>query len=114
MITGWIIAAFSLIGAAQSLAAPFTEITSIFRSQALRFAVESVSATVVVTSIVVGGMNRWSALQTIWVMSSAGALCSFFGVMLIWWRLRATMGPMAAHRVTTIASARALADHVAS
>jgi O-antigen/teichoic acid export membrane protein len=106
MITGWIIAAFALIGAAQSLAAPFTEITSIFRSQALRFAIESVSATVVVTAIVAGGMNRWSALQTIWVMSSAGALSSFLGVMLIWWRLRAMMGRRAAHRATTIASVR--------
>jgi O-antigen/teichoic acid export membrane protein len=105
VITGQIIAAFALLGAAHSLAAPFTEITSIFRSQALRFAIEFVSATVVITAIGLGGFNHWSPLKTIWIMSSAGAASSFVGLALVWARLRAMLGRNASHGATADASA---------
>ncbi len=87
--TGEIIAAFALLGAAQSLAAPFAEITSIFRSQALRFFIEIVPATLVITSIFVGGLSEWRPLNTIWLMSIAGAGSSLFGLSLLWRRLPA-------------------------
>lgn len=89
VVTGEVIAAFALLGAAHTLAAPFNEITSIFRSQALRFSIEFVSVALVVGSIGLGGLNHWGPLKTIWVMSSAGAASSLFGLMLIWSRLRA-------------------------
>jgi O-antigen/teichoic acid export membrane protein len=88
-VTGQVIAAFALLGAAHTLAAPFNEITSIFRSQALRFSIEFVSAALVVTAIGLGGLNHWGPLKTIWVMSAAGAASSFFGLMVIWSQLRA-------------------------
>jgi O-antigen/teichoic acid export membrane protein len=87
--TGEIIAAFALLGAAQSLAAPFTEITSIFRSQALRFFIEIVPATLVITSIFVGGLSEWGPLNTIWLMSIAGAGSTLLGLSLLWRRLPA-------------------------
>ena len=87
--TGEIIAAFALLGAAQSLAAPFTEITSIFRSQALRFFIEIVPATLVITSIFVGGLSEWDPLNTIWLMSIAGAGSTLLGLSLLWRRLPA-------------------------
>jgi O-antigen/teichoic acid export membrane protein len=92
VVTGQVIAAFALLGAAHTLAAPFNEITSIFRSQALRFSIEFLSAALVVASIGLGGLNHWDPLKTIWVMSSAGAASSFFGLILIWSRLRAMIG----------------------
>jgi O-antigen/teichoic acid export membrane protein len=87
--TGEIIAAFALLSAAQSLAAPFTEITSIFRSQALRFFIEIVPATLVITSIFVGGLSEWGPLNTIWLMSIAGAGSTLLGLSLLWRRLPA-------------------------
>jgi hypothetical protein len=88
-LTGQVIAAFALIGAAHSLAAPFSEVTSIFRSQALRFMIEFVPATLVVTSICLGGMNHWPPLNTIWLMSAAGAGGSLLGLTLLLSRLPA-------------------------
>jgi O-antigen/teichoic acid export membrane protein len=89
--TGQIVAAFALLGAAQSLAAPFTEITSIFSSQALRLVIEAMTAIVVVASIVLGAQNAWGALPTIWVMSAAGAASSMLGLLavLLWLRRKA-------------------------
>jgi O-antigen/teichoic acid export membrane protein len=88
-LTGQVIAAFALIGAAHSLAAPFSEVTSIFRSQALRFIIEFVPATLVVTFICLGGMNHWPPLNTIWLMSAAGAGGSVLGLTLLLSRLPA-------------------------
>lgn len=88
-LTGQVISAFALIGAAHSLAAPFSEVTSIFRSQALRFMIEFVPATLVVTSIFLGGMNHWPPLNTIWLMSGAGAGGSLLGLTLLLSRLPA-------------------------
>ena len=64
-ITGQIIAAFALLGAAHSLAAPFNEMTSIFRSQSLRFAIEFVSASLVIAAIGLGAWKHWEPLTTI-------------------------------------------------
>ena len=88
-ITGQFVAAFALIGAAQSLSAPFAETTSIFRSQALRFGIEFVPAALVVTSIFFGGLSYWPPLHTIWLMSISGAGASLVGLALLWRRLPA-------------------------
>ena len=95
-LTGQVIAAFALIGAAHSLAAPFSEVTSIFRSQALRFMIEFVPATLVITSICLGGMNDWPPLNTIWFMSAAGAGGSLLGLTLLLSRLPAMINRSAA------------------
>jgi O-antigen/teichoic acid export membrane protein len=87
--TGQIIAAFALIGAAQSLAVPFMEVTSIFRSQALRFVIEFIPAVLVIGSILVGGLYGWLPLKTIWLMSVAGAGSSLVGLFVLWGRLPA-------------------------
>jgi O-antigen/teichoic acid export membrane protein len=87
--TGQIIAAFALIGAAQSLAVPFMEVTSIFRAQALRFVIEFIPAVLVIGSILVGGLYGWLPLKTIWLMSVAGAGSSLVGLFVLWGRLPA-------------------------
>ncbi len=86
------------------LAAPFTEVASIFRSQALRFAIEFVSAALVITSICLGGLSHWDPLKTIWIMSAAGAGSSLLGLTLLWSRLRAMIDRAAVRRGTSVAS----------
>ena len=88
-ITGQFVSAFALIGAAQSLSAPFSETTSIFRSQALRFGIEFTTATLVLTSIFFGGLSNWPPLQTIWLMSATGAGASLAGLAVLWRRMPA-------------------------
>jgi O-antigen/teichoic acid export membrane protein len=97
IITGQVIAAFALIGAAQSLATPFSEVTSIFRSQALRFVIEFVPASLVVASICLGGLKHWDPIETIWTMSAAGAVSSLLGLTLLWSRMRAMIQRAAVH-----------------
>lgn len=88
-ITGQFVAAFALIGAAQSLSAPFVETTSIFRAQALRFGIEFAPAALVVTSIFLGGVLGWSPLHTVWLLTISGAVASTVGVTLLLHRLPA-------------------------
>jgi len=104
ILTGQIIAAFALIGAAQSLAMPFSEITSIFRFQALRLVTEFVPAALVVAAICLGGLNDWEPLKTIWLMSAAGAGGSLVGLTLLWSSLPAMIDRAAVHRSTGVAA----------
>jgi len=87
-LTGEIVEAFALLGAAQSLSTPFSEITTIFRAQALRMTIEVVTALVVVAAIGVGALSGWTALETIWAMSAAGAVSSTLGLFAVFVRLR--------------------------
>ena len=98
LATGQIIAAFALIGAAQSLAVPFMEVTSIFRSQALRFVIEFVPAVLVIGSILLGGLYGWLPLRTIWLMSIAGAGSSLVGLAVLWRRLPAMVDSAVRYR----------------
>ncbi len=82
-ITGQFVSAFALIGAAQSLSAPFSETTSIFRSQALRFGIEFTAAALVLSAIFLGGLSNWPPLRTIWLMSILGAGASVGGLALL-------------------------------
>jgi O-antigen/teichoic acid export membrane protein len=100
-ITGQIVAAFALIGAAQSLSAPFSETTSIFRSQALRFGIEFAPAAIVVSSIFYGGLSSWPPLHTIWLMSVGGAGASLVGLGLLWRRLPAMLSRAAEERAAS-------------
>ena len=102
--TGQIIAAFALIGAAQSLAVPFMEVTSIFRSQALRFVIEFIPAVLVIGSILVGGLYGWLPLKTIWLMSVAGAGSSLVGLFVLWGRLPAMVEAAIRYRAAEEAS----------
>jgi O-antigen/teichoic acid export membrane protein len=87
-LTGKIVAAFALLGAAQTLAAPFNEVTSIYRHQGTRFLVETVSATLVLLPIGVGAICHWDALTTIWAMSTGGAVGALAGLTIVWGFLR--------------------------
>jgi O-antigen/teichoic acid export membrane protein len=87
-LTGKIVAAFALLGAAQTLAAPFNEVTSIYRHQGTRFLVEAVSATLVLLPIGVGAIRHWDALTTIWAMSAGGAVGALAGLTIVWGFLR--------------------------
>jgi O-antigen/teichoic acid export membrane protein len=98
LATGQIIAAFALIGAAQSLAVPFMEVTSIFRSQGLRFVIEFVPALLVIGSILLGGLYGWLPLKTIWLMSIAGAGSSLVGLAVLWRRLPAMVDSAVRYR----------------
>jgi lipopolysaccharide/colanic/teichoic acid biosynthesis glycosyltransferase/O-antigen/teichoic acid export membrane protein len=60
MLTGRIVAAFALLGAGQALAAPFNEITSIYRHQGLRFMIEALSAALVALPIGLGALYHWT------------------------------------------------------
>lgn len=102
--TGQIIAAFALIGAAQSLAVPFMEVTSIFRSQALRFVIEFIPAALVIGSILLGGLYGWLPLKTIWFMSIAGAGSSLVGLFVLWGRLPAMVEAAIRYRAAEEAS----------
>ena len=105
---GQIVAAFALLGAAQSLAAPFTEITSIFRSQVLRMTIEVVTAVIVIAVIGLGALNSWPALQTIWAMSAAGAASSMLGLFAVFLRLRKMANRTAADAPTPIVATFAI------
>jgi O-antigen/teichoic acid export membrane protein len=87
-LTGKIVAAFALLGAAQTLAAPFNEVTSIYRHQGTRFLVETVSATLVLLPIGIGAICHWDALTTIWSMSAGGAVGALAGLTIVWGFLR--------------------------
>jgi hypothetical protein len=65
------------------------EVTSIFRSQALRFVIEFIPAVLVIGSILVGGLYGWLPLKTIWLMSVVGAGSSLVGLFVLWGRLPA-------------------------
>ncbi|GLS21990.1 hypothetical protein GCM10007874_50070 [Labrys miyagiensis] len=88
-ITGQFVAAFALIGAAQSLSAPFVETTSIFRSQGLRLGIEFVPAALVVTSILLGGALEWHPINTVWLLTISSAVASTVGLALLSHRLPA-------------------------
>ena len=82
-LTGQVVFAFSILGAIQALAIPFTEITSAYRFQRLRFSVEATTAALVFAAIFCGAALRFEALSTIWLMTVAGAAGSAIGLARI-------------------------------
>lgn len=86
-VTGQIIAPFAILGAAQAMAAPFSELTSVYRMQGLRFFTEVGTAVLVVASIGAGAAAAWGPLPTIWLMSIGGAAGILGGLTLTWVRL---------------------------
>lgn len=82
--TGQICFAFSIFAAAQALAAPFVEITSIYRFQIMRFTAELSTCALVFGAIFFGARMDMGALATIWLMSAAGASGTLAGLALVW------------------------------
>jgi O-antigen/teichoic acid export membrane protein len=82
-LTGQIVTALSFLGAAQALAAPFSEATSVFEAQGLRLFIESVTAIFVVAALILCGMRGIDARQAIWAMSIGGAILSLTGTALV-------------------------------
>lgn len=103
--TGQICFAFSLLGAAQALAAPFVEITSIFRFQRMRFAVELVTGALVFSAIFLGAWLGFDALATIWLMSAAGATGVLAGLAFVWSAFTAKLADVAADAAVIAPSA---------
>jgi O-antigen/teichoic acid export membrane protein len=87
-LTGKIVAAFALLGAAQTLAAPFSEVTSIYRQQGARFLIDTVSASLVLLPIGIGAVCHWEPLTTIWAMSAGGAAGALAGLTIVYGFLR--------------------------
>lgn len=84
VLTGQIASALAILGAAQAIATPFSELTSIYRFQALRFFIEISSAVLVFTPLVIAAFDGWHLLPTVWMMSIAGAIGSLAGFILVW------------------------------
>ena len=82
-MTGQIVTALSFLGGAQALATPFSEATSIFSAQHLRFLMDGATATFVVGALVVCGTRGVAPLDAIWLMSVGGAAFSIAGLALI-------------------------------
>jgi O-antigen/teichoic acid export membrane protein len=82
-LTGQMITALCLLGAAQAIAAPFAETTSVFKAQRLRLLIESAGAAVVVTTLVVSAAEKIDALRAVWFMSIGGAAVSLLGLAFV-------------------------------
>jgi O-antigen/teichoic acid export membrane protein len=87
-LTGQVVFAFSILGAIQALAIPFSEITSAYRFQKLRFSVEATTTALVFAAIFCGAALRFEALSTIWLMTVAGAAGSAIGLARILFAFR--------------------------
>ncbi|MEW6435593.1 MAG: oligosaccharide flippase family protein [Pseudomonadota bacterium] len=99
--TGEVIFAFSIFGGMQAITTPFTEITSIYRLQILRFFVEISSATFVFIPLGLSALNGWTFKSTIWIMSISGALGLAIGFAFVCAVLR--------HRLLNVDLARQIA-----
>lgn len=82
-LTGQMASALAILGAAQAITTPFSELTSIYHFQALRFFIEITSAALVFTPLILSAFGGWPLLPTIWTMSIAGALGSLAGFVLV-------------------------------
>ena len=68
------------MGAAQALVGPFSEVTSIFKWQALRLKIEAFSFTLVFGPLAYGIMAGFSPLSAIWMMAIGGAIGTLIGL----------------------------------
>lgn len=87
-LTGQVVFAFSILGAIQALAIPFTEITSAYRFQRLRFSVEAATAALVFAAIFCGAALRFEPLSTIWLMTLSGSAGAATGLARILFAFR--------------------------
>ena len=87
-LAGGIAAALSVMCAAQALASPFSEVTSIYRRQEVRFVVDALRLCLVFSPLVWGAYAGWDALTTIRLMvagGTAGLLLNLAASLLILW-----------------------------
>ncbi|HLH11960.1 MAG TPA: oligosaccharide flippase family protein [Methylovirgula sp.] len=80
--TGEIVYALAVLGAAQAIATPFAEITSIYRVQGLRLITEITSTAFIFAPLALSALGGWSFKSTIWIMSVSGAAGYVFGFAL--------------------------------
>jgi O-antigen/teichoic acid export membrane protein len=90
--TGSITFAYAVFGAAQAMATPFAETSSLYHLQSLRFSVEARTAAMVFAAIFLGFWLRWDALATIWLMSAAGAAGTLAGLASVWRAFKTRLG----------------------
>lgn len=102
---GQTVFAFSVLAAAQALAAPFVEITSIYRFQWLRFVVEMRTSALVFAAIFIGAKMDMSALATIWMMSLAGAVGTLIGLVSVWSAFKAKLAVLEAEAMVVAPTA---------
>jgi hypothetical protein len=103
--TGQICFAFSIFAAAQALAAPFVEITSIYRFQIMRFTAELSTCALVFGAIFLGARMDMGALATIWLMAAAGASGTLAGLAFVWVGFKARLAKREAEAVDGAAAA---------
>lgn len=109
IVTGQMASALALMGAAKALAAPFSEITSIYHYQALRFTTAIVSLVLVFAPLGLAAVHNWSVIFTIWGTSCGDALGSLVSLAAVCLILRRTRSGSAS---AEIAVAAATADRL--
>jgi O-antigen/teichoic acid export membrane protein len=74
ILTGNLMTALALMGAAQALSTPVQEVPTLLRRQGLRLVVDTARTFLVFAPIVVGVYEKWDPLHIIYVMSAGGAV----------------------------------------
>jgi O-antigen/teichoic acid export membrane protein len=74
ILTGNLMTALALMGAAQALSTPVQEVPTLLRRQGLRLVVDTVRTLLVFSPIVLGVYEKWDPLHIIYAMSAGGAV----------------------------------------
>jgi O-antigen/teichoic acid export membrane protein len=74
ILTGNLMTALALMGAAQALSTPVQEVPTLLRRQGLRLVVDTVRTLLVFAPIVLGVYENWDPLHIIYAMSAGGAV----------------------------------------
>jgi O-antigen/teichoic acid export membrane protein len=74
VLVGRIASALAIMAAAQALAAPFSEVTSIYRRQEVRFLVDLLRLFLAFAPLIWGALAGWDALFTIRLMAAGGTI----------------------------------------
>jgi O-antigen/teichoic acid export membrane protein len=74
ILTGHLMTALALMGAAQALSTPVQEVPTLLRRQGLRLLVDAVRTLLVFAPILLGVYEKWDPVHIIYVMSAGGAV----------------------------------------
>jgi O-antigen/teichoic acid export membrane protein len=74
LVTGQIMTALAIMGAAQALSTPLQEVPTLLRRQEVRFSVDAVRTALVFGPLIAGARAGWDPLFVIYTMSIGGTL----------------------------------------
>src|SRR6185437_12842605 len=83
-LAGEMACAIAAMGADNALAAPFSEITSIFHYQLIRFVTEMTTFALVFAPFAIAIAAGWEVLPTVWGISLGGAVGSMTSLAAVW------------------------------